>query len=107
MKIEIKKENYKELLQCIYLGNLIFDAVKDEKLKQKNYDFLKSVLMQIVKAMPKTETVFNLKFFPYQKSDDFLLSDLIDRIEDSVEDYYEEYRLSLFCEMCAEKIAPY
>ncbi len=106
MQIEIKKENYKQLIQCIYLGNLILNEYrKGEEGKNEYSDFVESVLMQVVKATPQAQSKLKLKKMPNEKSEDALLADLIDRIEDSVKDYYEEYRRSLFCEMLADIVA--
>lgn len=106
MKIEIKKENYKQLVQCIYLGNLILNEYrKGEEGKNEYSEFMESVLMQIVNANPQTQSKYKFKKMPNEKTEDALLADLIDSIEDSVKDYYEEYRRSLFCEMLADRIA--
>ncbi len=106
MQIEIKKENYKQLVQCIYLGNLILNEYRKGKEGKNEYsDFMESVLIQIVKATPQTQPKFKFKNIPNEKTEDALLADLIDRIEDSVKDYYEEYRHSLFCEMLADRVA--
>lgn len=42
MKIEIKQENYKQLIQCIYLGNLnayieFFELHKNQKLYELHF----------------------------------------------------------------------
>ncbi len=106
MQIEIKKENYKQLVQCVYLGNLILNEYrKSEEGNNEYVDFMENILMQIVKATPKIQSKFKFKNMPNEKTVDNLLADLIDRIEDSVSDYYEEYRHSLFCEMLADRVA--
>ncbi len=59
MKIQIKQENYKQLVQCIYLGNLVINEFRKVGEEKKEYaDFLEDVLLQIVKSMPKTELKF-------------------------------------------------
>lgn len=106
MQIEIKKENYKQLVQCIYLGNLILNEYRKGKEGKNEYsDFVESVLTQIVRGTAHTQSKFELKNMLIEKTEDTLLADLIDRIEDSVKEYYEEYRHSLFCEMLADRVA--
>ena len=105
MKIQIKEENYKELIQCVYIGNLVINEYRVIGEEKREYaDLLEDVLLQIVKAMPKEKAVFKCKAIPYEKTQDNLLADLRDRIEDSVVEYYREYRNSLFDEMLAEKL---
>lgn len=104
--MEINKENYKQLAQCIYLGNLILNEYGKSGEERKEYsDFVNYVLLQIVKETPKTQSKFKFKNLPNEKTEDNMLSDLIDRIEDSVGEYYEEYRHLLFYEMLADRIA--
>jgi len=106
MKIEIKKENYKQLIQCIYLGNLIINEYREGAGCKNEYaDFVGGVLIQVIRQTPKPQSKFAFKKFPNEKTEDTLMSDLLDRIEDSVKEYYEDYRHSLFCEMLADKIA--
>ena len=106
MKIEIKQENYKQLVQCIYLGNLIFNEYKKGKAEQNEYlDFVENVLLQIVRATPNTQSNLKLNNITSEKTEDVLLADLIDKIEDSVKDNYEAYRRALFAEMLADRIA--
>ena len=105
MKIQIKEENYKELIQCVYLGNLVINEYRKVGEDKREYaDFLEDVLSQIVKAMPKDKTKFKCKAIPYEKTQDNLLADLLDGIEDSVKEYYQEYRNALFDEMLCEKL---
>ena len=69
MQITIQEENYKELVQCVYLGNLIINEYRKEKEVKKEYiDFIENIFMQVVKAMPKTPTRFTFKNFPNEKS---------------------------------------
>lgn len=52
MQIEIKKENYKQLVQCIYLGNLILNEYKKGDEGNNEYsEFVENVLMQIVNGL--------------------------------------------------------
>lgn len=105
-KIEIKKKNYKQLIECIYLGNLIINGYrKDDEIKREYSDFVNGVLMQIVKSNPEPQTVYEFRALSYEKSDETLLSDLTDRIDFSVRGYCEEYAHALFCEMLADIIA--
>lgn len=55
--------------------------------------------------MPQEKTKFKYENLPNEKSEDTLLANLFDRVEDSVKGYYEEFRHSLFCEMLADRIA--
>ena len=106
MKIEIKQENYKQLIQCIYLGNLIFNEYRKGESVQNEYsDFLDNVLLQVVRGMPKTSSKLRLNNITYEKTEDIMLADLIDKIEDSVKESYESYRFALFAEMLADRIA--
>ncbi|MDE5654537.1 MAG: hypothetical protein K2I46_02900 [Clostridia bacterium] len=105
MELQIKQENYKQLVQCIYLGNLVINEYRKAGEEKKEYaDLLEDVLLQIVKSMPKTELNFEFKAIPYKKTEDNMLSDLCDRIEDSINEFYKEYRNCLFDEMLAEKL---
>ncbi len=107
MEIQIKQENYKQLVQCIYLGNLVINEFRKVGEEKKEYaDFLEDVLLQIVKSMPKTELKFGYEYkaIPYEKTQDNLFSDLCDRIEDSIKEYYQEYRNAVFDEVLAEKL---
>lgn len=106
MQIEIKKENYKQLVQCIYLGNLIINEYKKGTAAENEYsEFTKNVFTQIALSLPENQNTLNLKNLHYERTEDTLLADFIDKIEDSVRNYYEEYRNSLFNEMLADKIA--
>lgn len=110
MEIQIKQENYKQLVQCIYLGNLVINEFRKVGEEKKEYaDFLEDVLLQIVKSMPKTELKFGYEYkaVPYEKTQDNLFSDLCDRIEDSIKEYYQEYRNAVFDEVLAEKLKLY
>ena len=106
MKIEIKKRNYKQLVECIYLGNLIINGYrKDDEIKREYSEFVNGVLMQIVKFSPRSQSECVLKCLPNEKSDETQLADLTDRIDASVREYCEEYAHALFCEMLADIIA--
>lgn len=106
MKIEIKKENYKQFVQCVYLGNLVINEYNEPLWGVNEYsDFLENILMQIVTATPKTQPKYKYSNLPNEPSPDRLVSDLYDKIEDSVKVRYEEYRRLLFCEMLADRIA--
>lgn len=105
MEIRIEKENYRQLMQCVYLGNLVINEFrKDGEAKSKYSDFLESIIKQVVKAMPKEEPRFVFSNFPNEKSEGVLLADLTDKIEDSVSGYYEEFRKALFSEMLKERV---
>ncbi len=104
MGIEIKKENYKELLQCLYLGNLILNEYESDG-ETRIAEFIKSVFSQIISEIPLTARTIELRNCSKVKTNDLLLSDLFDRIGDSLGNNIEKYRNSVFCELLAEKIA--
>lgn len=103
MEIRIEKENYRQLVQCVYLGNLVINEFRrDGDVKSEYSDFLESILKQVVKVMPSEKPRFVFSNFPNEKSEGILLADLTDKIEDSVSGYYEEFRKALFSEMLEE-----
>lgn len=105
MEIRIEKENYGQLVQCVYLGNLVINEYRKEgEVKSKYSDFLESILKQVVKTMPRKKPKFKFCNFPNEKSEETLLADLTDKIEDSVSGYYEEFRKALFSEMLEERV---
>lgn len=106
MVIEIKKENYKHLVQCVYLGNLIINEYQTPFSGKNAYsDFLENILTQIVTTAHKIQPKYKFINLPNEPSPDRQVSDLYDKIDDSVNIYYEEYRRFLFCEMLADRIA--
>ncbi len=106
MKIEIKEQNYKHLVQCVYLGNLVINEYRKEADSKKEYsDFLDSLLTQLVDTAPKSKSKIKLERMPYEKTRDNLIADIRDRIEDSIKDFYNEYKLQMFLEMIAERFA--
>jgi len=106
MEIEIKQENYKQLVQCIYLGNLIINEYRKCGDEKKEFSlFMEDILKQIIKTANQESAKLVLKKISYEKTEDTMLADLLDRIEDSVKVFYEEYRNNLFCEILADKIA--
>ena len=105
MKIEIKEQNYKQLIQCVYLGNLIINEYRKVGEGKEEYEnFLNSLLIQIVKTTPKQQAKLQLNAMPYEKNQDNMLSDLLDRIEDSVKDYYKEFKRALLEEIIVNKL---
>jgi len=73
--------------------------------KTRIAEFIKSVFLQIVPEIPQTARKIELRNFSKVKTNDLLLSDLFDRIGDSLGSNIEKYRYSVFCEMLAEIIA--
>lgn len=99
MKIEIKEENYIQLLQCVYLGNLIVNGyAKTDRGNREFSDFTENVLRQAAKALPD-ESAFAFEKMPVKKSDDRKLSDLKDLLYDSVKDFYAEHLKRAFSEI--------
>lgn len=78
---------------------------KDEEDTKEYSTFIDTVFKQIVKAVLNKEIHHELLNNTYAKNEDTVLSDLIDRVEDSVSKYYAEYQQSMFCDMLAEKLA--
>lgn len=99
MKIEIKEEEYKQLVQCVYLGNLIINGHRKVGEERKEYcDFAERILRQASSALPD-EAKYKFQKMPNKKSDDAKLSDMNDIIYDSVKDFYAEHLKSAFCEI--------
>lgn len=98
MKIEIKQENYKQLLQCVYLGNLIINgyAKVGEEIREYS-DFAENVLKQASSALSGASK-FKFEKMPAMKSDDAKLSDLKDLLYDSVKEFYAAHLKSVFSE---------
>lgn len=109
MEIKIKKENNKHLVQLIYLGNLIINEYGEETEEKLKYaDFVNSVLLQIVEKSPKPQNKYTYTNMPNEKTQDVLLADLRDRLQDSVEPFYTKFQLHLyydaFAEFCVERL---
>ena len=106
MKIEIKQENYKELVQCIFLGNLVVNGYRKNNETKKEYsDFVDGILSQIINSVPQKEPNYKFEKMPNKKTDECRLSDLCDKIDNSVKNFYEEFCNSVFCEKLADIIA--
>lgn len=106
MKLSIKHKYYKQLLQCIFLGETVINEYsKDNEQVTEYSDLLKDILQQIIDKTPNVESKLKLAPLPFERTQDILMSDLSDRIFDSVADYYEQYKRCAFCETLAEKIA--
>ena len=99
MKIEIKEQNYKQLLQCVYLGNLIVNGYAEAGKENREFsEFAESVFKQASSALPG-ESKFRLQKMPTQKSEDTKLSDLKDYLYDCVKDYYAKHLKCAFSEI--------
>lgn len=106
MKLNIKQKNYKQLVQCVYLGEMVINEYsKDNEQVSEYSDLLKDILQQIIDKTPNVESKLKLAPLPLERTQDVLMSNLSDRIFDSVADYCEQYKRCVFCETLAEKIA--
>ena len=108
MEIKVKREHYRQLLQCAYLGNLIVNEYRsDDELDMSFVDFLSDILIQIIKSGEKQKPIANHLIISCSREKDHYknLIDLNDLVRDSVNQYYEEYRRNVFAEILAEKIS--
>ncbi|MDE6441838.1 MAG: hypothetical protein K2L12_03680 [Clostridia bacterium] len=99
MKIEIKEENYKQLVQCVYLGNLVINGYRKVGEEKEEYSkFTQNLLSQFAAALPD-KPKYKFVHMPNEKSDDARLSDLNNLIDDSVKEFYVQHLKDAFCEI--------
>ena len=84
---------------------VINEYLDNQECKKEYSNFVEDILKQIINNVPDIESRLNLTDMPYKRTEDLLISDLSDRIFDSVAPYYEKYREYVFCEILAEKLA--
>lgn len=105
VKINIKQENYKFLLQCIYLGNLVINGNKAENLKTEHEEFVIEIYKQFIENMPERATDYKFEKIILKNTMERKIADFCDNLANSVEEYFEDFQNDLIYETLADKIA--
>lgn len=106
MKIVIQKDNYKHLLQCIYLGNLVINGNKEiGEPVTEHEQFVNDIYKQFIEKVPARKLNYEFKNLVLEDTLERRLADFSDQLYDSVQSYFKNFENELFCEMLSDKIA--
>lgn len=98
MIIEIKEENLKQLVHCIYLGNLVINEYsKEQDIKNEYEDLAENIFKQYIVSLGKSPNVEDVS--------DIQISELHDRLYDDVNELYENHKTCVVIEKLAGILA--
>lgn len=100
MNITVKKQDLQKLAQFIYLGNTVINGYKkNDEINVEYAQFAQDIYKQIMEFFPEKKSKYIFKNLPNERSTEAKIADFIDRIYDSVQDYYLDFQNALFCDL--------
>lgn len=97
IELKLKEGEFKKLMQFVFLGNYVINGIRIPKDRLQGYDALMTKLLR-----KQYETKIRL---PGEDAEENELTDLRDRLYDSVCEYLETFEQEVFIEKLGERLA--